>query len=253
MEENIFYDNIQKALENLPENFNILEEKIDMEVQMKYFEHSAKERDDDKLNELFENRAELFDSGTDDDRKMEILSGIAVVDDVAAYRTIERYLEETEQGMMRHWAILALQESRMLLQSSLLEEQQVFISTGLGGKGKKLRYFVVFIHKNGDELNSTQAKLIRDELIFELKKWDGEFEVADHTSEFSTAQIMLPLKVDIRQVFRNIMDEFNQYGNFLKDVFIVTNVKVMSEKEIRQLLDQNQKTNEGFELEEESD
>ncbi len=38
MEEDIFYNNIQKALENLPDNFNILEEKIDIEIQMQYFD-----------------------------------------------------------------------------------------------------------------------------------------------------------------------------------------------------------------------
>lgn len=241
MEENIFYDNIQKALENLPENFNILEEKIDMEVQMKYFEHIGKNRDEDTLRELFEKKEELFDPSTGEERKMEILSAIAVVDDVSAYRTIERFLETAEPGLMRHWAILAFQESRMLLQSSLLDEQQVFISTGLGGKGKKLRYFVVFIHNHVGLLNPVQQKLVKDELIFELAKWDGEFEIMDHSDEFSTAQIMLPLQADIRQVFRNIIDECNQYGNFLKDDFVVTNVKVLSTEEIRQLLNENHK------------
>ena len=51
----------------------------------------------------------------------------------------------------------------------LLDEHQVFISTGLGGKGKKLRYYVVFLNKKTDEmLNATQQKLLKDELIFEL-------------------------------------------------------------------------------------
>ena len=34
MEEEEFYNNIQKAFENLPENFSIMEEQIDIEVQM---------------------------------------------------------------------------------------------------------------------------------------------------------------------------------------------------------------------------
>ncbi len=39
--------------------------------------------------------------------------------------------------------MLAFQENKMLLESSLLDENQILISTGLGGKGMKLRYFTV--------------------------------------------------------------------------------------------------------------
>ena len=250
MEEEIFYNNIQKALENLPDNFNILEEQIDMEVQMQYFEFSQNNRSTLLSEECFQNREQLFCPETEMERKKEILSAIAAVDDVVAYRTIEKFLEN-ENGELKQWAVLAFQESRMLLQSSLLDEQQVFISTGLGGKGRKLRYFTVFINQEGDKiLNATQRKLLKEELIFELKKHDGEFEVIDFMEGFSTAQIMLPLKADIKQVFRAIIDECNQYGHFLKDDFVVTNVKVLSQEEIIRMLNQNKK-NDYDELEEE--
>lgn len=250
MEEEIFYNNIQKALENLPDNFNILEEQIDMEVQMRYFEFSQNNRTTLLSEECFRNREQLFCPETEMERKKEILSAIAAVDDVVAYRTIEKFLEN-ENEELKQWAVLAFQESRMLLQSSLLDEQQVFISTGLGGKGRKLRYFTVFINQEGDKiLNATQRKLLKEELIFELKKHDGEFEVIDFMEGFSTAQIMLPLKADIKQAFRAIIDECNQYGHFLKDDFVVTNVKVLSQEEIIRMLNQNRKN--GYdELEEE--
>lgn len=251
MEEEIFYNNIQKALENLPDNFNILEEQIDMEVQMQYFEFSQNNRTALLSEECFQNREQLFCPETEKERKKEILSAIAAVDDVAAYRTIEKFLEN-EHGELKQWAVLAFQENRMLLQSSLLDEQQVFISTGLGGKGHKLRYFIVFINQEGDKiLNATQRKLLKEELIFELKKYDGEFEVIDFMEGFSTAQIMLPLKADIKKAFRAIIDECNQYGHFLKDDFVITNVKVLSQEEIIRMLNQNRKNSDDDDLEEE--
>ena len=92
-----------------------------------------------------------------------ILCDLAFIDDVKAYRRIEKFIESAS-GTLKQWATLSLQESRMLLQSSLLDEQQVFISTGLGGKGKKLRYFVVFLSVNENEmLSSTQQKLLKDD------------------------------------------------------------------------------------------
>jgi len=50
---------------------------------------------------------------------------------------------------------------------------------------------------------------------------------------------MLPLQTDLKKVFRSIIDECNQYGDFLDDDMIVTNVKVMSRNEILEMLKQN--------------
>ena len=60
------------------------------------------------------------------------------------YRAIESFLEIAEE-ILHDWAVLALNESRMLLESKFLDESQVFISTGLGGKEEKFRYFVVLM------------------------------------------------------------------------------------------------------------
>lgn len=250
MEEDIFYNNIQKALENLPDDFNILEEKVDIEIQMQYFDFSKNNRTEELISECFDKKEQLFDSETGVSRKKEILSGIAAYNDVAVYRTIEKFVP-TAEGTLKQWAILALQENRMLLQSSLLDEQQVFISTGLGGKGQKLRYFAVFINKQNNEmLNTTQRKLLKDELIFELNHNEGEFEIIDFMEGFSSVQVMLPLKADLKQIFRNVIDECNQYGDFLLEDMIVTNVKVLTKGEIVEMLNKN-KDQDFDELEEE--
>jgi hypothetical protein len=249
MEEDIFYNNIQKALEDLPGNFNILEEKIDIGVQMKYFEFSRKLRKRSDLEEFFENKEELFAEETDKKRKMEILAALAAYDDVQAFRTIEKFAKKPDKDL-KDWAVLSLQESKMLMQSSLLDEQQVFISTGLGGKGQKLRYCVVFINNNKEEmLNRTQQKLVKDELIYKLENEDGEFEVISFFEGFSTSLVLLPLTADLKTLFHNVIDECNQYGNFLQEDMIVTNVKDLSRGDIIQLLneksdDQNEKLEE---------
>jgi len=240
MKEKKFYKNIQKVLESLPDNYSILEEQIDIDVQMKYFDFARKMRTAGRVSDCFENREELFSEAVSFDRKREILSTIAAIDDVKAFRTIERFVKESS-GEIYQWAVLAMQESRMLLQSSLLDEQQVFISTGLGGRGQKLRYYVVFINKKPEEiLTRTQQKLVKEELLTELKANDGEFETMDFTEGFSTAMVMLPLQTDIKNVFRNIIDECNQYGNFLNDDMILTNVKMLSRNEITEMLQSGQ-------------
>jgi len=240
MDKNKFYQNIQKAFENLPENFSILEEQIDVKIQVKYFEYAKEIRDKQEKQECFEQRELLFEKDTDEEQKKKILSSIASFNNVKAYRTIEKFVAKNE-GELKQWGILALQESRMLLQSSLLDEQQFFISTGLGGKGKKLRYFIVFLNADKTKgLTPTQQNLLKDELIFELKKHDGEFESIEFTQKYSSALIILPITVALQNVFRNVIDECNQYGNFLLEDFIVTNVKILSGIEIEQMLTQKQ-------------
>jgi hypothetical protein len=252
MEEDKYYKDIQKAIEDLPGDFSILEEQIDIRDQMKYFEFSKEIREKNIGKECFENREELFLAETSEERKKEILSAIAAVDEVKAYRTIEKYLKKPDKEL-RNWAVLALQESRMLLKSSLLDEKQVFISTGLGGKGKKLRYYVVFINRERNSmLNPTQQKLVKDELIFALKDNEGEFESIDFFEGFSTSLILLPLKTDIKNLFNNVVAECNQYGNFLNDDMVITNVKVLSRGEIIQMLNQSENLNLGDGMEEEN-
>lgn len=232
MEEEDLYEDIQRILEELPDNFNILEESIDIEEQIEYFENSKKLREQDIKRELPENYNELFLLPTSVESKKEILVSLALVADVKAYRIIEDFVKEADESM-RNWALLALQESRMLIKSTLLDEKQIFISTGLGGKGKKLRYYVVFITRpQGSVLTKTQQKLLKDELIFALKQENGDFESIDFSEGFAASLLLLPIKVNLKDFFNELVNECNQYGNFLEEDLILTNVKILSGSEI---------------------
>ena len=236
MKDEEFYNDIQKIFEDLPGNFNILEEQIDLEVQIQYFELSRKVREDESEKNYLEFADELFASETRLEWKKEILIGLAGTDDVKAYRILEKALEKVEPAI-RSWAVLALQENRMLIQTSLLDEQQFFISTGLGGKGKKLRYYVVFINRNRNKiLTKTQQKLVKDELIFGLKPEGGEFESRDFSEGFSASQVLLPVTADIKKIFSMVVEECNQYGDYLEEDMIITNVKVLSRNEILDII-----------------
>lgn len=253
MKDEEFYNDIQKIFEDLPGNFNILEEQIDLEVQLKYFELSRKVREDESEKNYLEFADELFSAETDVGRKKEILIGLAGTDDVKAYRILEKSLEQMDSEL-RSWAVLALQENRMLIQTSLLDEQQFFISTGLGGKGKKLRYYVVFINSNRNKiLTKTQQKLVKDELIFGLKPEEGEFESIDFSEGFSASQVLLPVTADIKKLFSNVVEECNQFGDFLEEDMIITNVKVLSRNEILDIINKQNNLELPDGLEEEED
>ena len=66
-----------------------------------------------------------------------------------AYRIIERYLKNPDREL-RDWALLTLQECLTMLESAILEESRGMISTGLGGSGSRLRYFLLISSKTGE-------------------------------------------------------------------------------------------------------
>lgn len=237
--ENIF-DKIKELLGSLPNQLSVLEEQIDIEVQLEYFEFSRRIKKDILGNEMPGESEKLFDPDTSVDEKKRILARFASLDKVEAYRVIEKFLK-SEPGELKNWGILALQENRMLLESILLDENHVFISTGLGGKGQKLRYFIVVFGKENTEFTELQKKIIRNEFEISLKKYNSELEELNFSGSLAAMRVIIPMKVIIKQIFTNAISECNQFGNFLVSNFIITNVKALSFQEIREYIKKQKK------------
>jgi len=241
MEEDNIYKKIQEAISSLPENFSILEEQIDVALQMEYFNYRQNLKSSYTQKKILQFQNDLFDQFTSIEVKKNILVLLASQEKVETFRTIEKYACNPDPEL-RQWSILALQESRMVIQSSLLDEQQVYISTGLGGKGQKLRYFVVFIGgENVLEYSSVQCKIIQSELEFALKKYNGILEEINFHENLAIAVLLLPVKSDIQSVFIDVIRECNQYGDFVNPDIIITNVKTMSIEEIKEFISRKKK------------
>ena len=239
--ENI-YDKIKELLGSLPSKLNVLEEKIDIELQMEYFEQSRRERNKLTHNSCLDSSSRLFSDEVSNTEKKCILAGIASLPEIEAYRTIERFLTGNP-GELRNWGILALQECRMLLGSLLLDENHVFISTGLGGKGHKLRYFIVLFGKEKKDFKEFQRKIIQNEFEICLKKYHSEMEELKFSGSIASMLVMIPMKVNIKNLFTEAIKDCNQFGDFLISNFIITNVKELSFDEIRTYVDHNQEYN----------
>lgn len=236
MEEDNIYKKIQEAISSLPENFSILEEQIDVELQLEYFNYSRDLKTGFPDELIINHQVDLFDPEVPLDQKKNLLVLLASQEKVEAFRSIERYARNPDPEL-REWSILALQESRMVIQSSLMDEQQVYISTGLGGKGQKLRYFAVFIGGSGVEAYSAvQCRIIQNELEFSLKNNDGELEEISFHENLAISVLLLPVKSDIQGVFSSIINECNQYGDFVRQDIIITNIKRMKVEEIQNFI-----------------
>jgi hypothetical protein len=237
--ENI-YDKIKELLGSLPGKLNVLEEKIDIDLQLEYFEQSRRERRT-ALNpeKVLEDSYQLFNFDVSEEDKKCILARIASIAKVEAYRIIERFLNEVPPDL-KNWTILALQENRMLLESMLLDESHVFISTGLGGKGNKLRYFVVIFGKETNDFNDFQKRIIQSEFMSCLKKYNSEIEELNFSGSIANMMVIIPMKVIIKKIFTEAIKECNQFGDFLISNFIITNVKELSFDEVREYVKKKQ-------------
>jgi len=230
-----FFEEIVKQLGDTNPSFNILENKVDIELQTEYFDFISKNKKL-KSEDVEQDIEILFTESTEIEELKTTLVKLAAIDDVRAFRAIEKFSKNKEHELS-DWAILALHESRMLVESSLTNGNTVFISTGMGGLGNKLRYFCVFPANTGLNLSDFHNSIIKKELQFSFGKNESELEEIEFFDTFITFICLIPITVSLQSVFNKIIEDCNQFGEFLSYEFIVSNVKKMAEQEIRTFLE----------------
>jgi hypothetical protein len=229
--ENI-YDKIQELLGNVKGQLSILEDQIDLTVQMEYYRYSKKVSHDWKPEDMIKIKEAILRADLPFEDQKNILVRLAAVDDIEAYRILEKYVKKPHPGL-RDWAYLALQENRMLMESKILDENQILISTGLGGKGLKLRYFSALISSDKNPFTSLQQKIIREEVEFFLERSGGELEDISFDKEICSLISIIPLKIPVKTLFSKVIKECNILGDFIQQDYVINNVKILSSGEIR--------------------
>lgn len=233
------WQDLHSLLSKAGDNLNILEEEVDLTVQKEYFEIAYELSSDPKKykqisSQYLEDINHLFDASVDNETKKRMLVVLANIDDVSVYRAIES-LSKSDTPLKK-WAVIALQQSRMLIESTLMDDPGVFISTGLGGQNGLLRYFCVFFHRNHGSLQEFQQQIIYNEMTAALKPCKGVVEQIDFFEDYCTLLLLLPLNADLKSIFEKTVSECNLYGNFLRENLIITNVKKLSADEIQSVL-----------------
>ncbi len=234
-------DNNQDAIDffsQLPDNYIVFEEQVDVKNQLDYFEASKKCREEKKDFNVLEIREKLFLPDTSIEEKKQILVQLASLENIEDFRVIEKYKNNPDPEM-KDWAALAFIESKTLIENSLTDESHVIISSGLGGKKNCLRFFIVLFNVHESGFSDTQKKVLKTETEIKFSEYNSEIEEINFYNNYCTATCLIPVKTPVHVIFRSIIDECNLFGNFLKTNFIVTNVKKLSQEEIMQLEENN--------------
>jgi len=243
-------DNFDKMLDQLRDssgemkaNMHLLNEIVPVEEQMRYFQYSKYVQSNNEKNNLDRNYmiAKLFTPDIDVEDKRYYLSVLAGIVDVAAFRAIETYHSSPLEPELAYWSTLALAESKILLDADLSGEKQFFVSTGLGGKEKKLRYFSVIASSDREAFSDFQKETLLRELQFQFEQSEIEIEKLDIKGNYLKMFILCGLSHDAKECVQKAIDEANQFGQFIDSHFLLTNVKQIDDHEIEQLLEKKEK------------
>jgi len=234
------WNEVKEVLTQLGPNYNILEEQIDIITQREFIKRRKiiskfdQELKSSLKKDYIEHINDLFSNIVSNDIKKDMLIVLSGVEDVAVYRAIENFSKE--DSPIKNWAIIALQQNRMLLLTSLQDDPGVFISSGLGGIDSRLRFFCVFPFKKDKTVEDFQKKLFLDEAKLRISNADGIIEKFNSNYNFITLTILLHVETDIKTMLDDLIKECNKYGDFINKNMIVTNVKILSTSEIKHIL-----------------
>jgi hypothetical protein len=238
MKQRDIFHQFHQFLQKAEGAFHVLEQRIPVEVQMDYFKFSGQMRKTlPQINELdcekYSAELQNPDSGRED--KLKILITLANSKQIKAYRILEQYVSTADPDIA-DWACMALMESRIMLETELSDEKPIYISTGLGGKGNKLRFFVLLLSASGQPFLEYQQQIIEREFAYFLSQANGEIERLTIKDVHAEIVLLVPIHANFRKILETIIDECNQYGQFLSDMVTVTNVKELDEEEIARIV-----------------
>lgn len=242
-EEGDVFKKFRDSFSKMDGHFHILEQRVPVELQMEYFKYSEqvrKERAKSDLNDMdyIAFRESLSNPESTTDYKKYILSMLATSREVKAYRMLEDYVQHPDEDVS-NWAYMALMESRISLESELSDEKQIYISTGLGGKGEKLRFYVLMLSRDRKPFQEYQRKVIEREFAYFLPKADCEIERLTIGEQYVELVFLIPVRADIKLTLDKVINECNQYGDFLSDIFTITNVKELTQQEVTDIINKN--------------
>jgi len=223
---------------NVLNSLTLIDEAIDLSIQEEYIRFSeAIDFENVDYEEILTESDKLFDKHTPIELKKKILILLAHLGTPESCRIIEKYLKISEKNV-RDWALLSLKECRTFLESVLLQEEGGFISTGLGGKDNKLRYYFIVSSKDALPISETHKNTLKRGFETITHKYESKIEEINFEATYAMIGILIPMDVSVGEVIEEGINECNKMNEFLFPDYYVTNVKKPTPEEISKYLEE---------------
>jgi len=221
----------RQSIKGLEGNLHVLDTSIPVEKQMEYFRYSESVRihcKNDSVTEQIEVLNSIYSSS---EEKKYAMTFLAISGDIKAYRVLEAYNQNPKESLT-DWASLSLLQAKIMLESEFSDERQVFISTGLGGRGNKLRFYAFFKSTGLVPFSKYQRNLIEKEIPLTLRKYQGILEEVTIKNNYFSLLFLITIQIDLKEMLKEAISECNEYGNFIDTHFVITNVKIFNQEDI---------------------
>jgi hypothetical protein len=217
------HQNLEEFLNQISGNFTVAEHGVHPDVMQKFIAISNKlgtvqyvEGDVPKL------KKKLDSDASSKNLKFRTLAKLASIKGVESFRAIEAYHEvcpDDEKGFV----VLALNQSRHLLENDLLDNSTGLIITGLGGRGKKLRYFFLIVLKVDQELGHGIRRLLQSEIEEALSTYESDLEQIEFKPAYIATIALVPLSKNLADIIEDITIKCNTIQQIFLENFFVTN------------------------------
>jgi hypothetical protein len=222
-------DPIDDVFDEIPDRFIIARESIDTNLLKEFYSCLSKMGNTKSDDEIKKDTLKLFDSKLSIDIKKDILSELAGLGTVWAYRQIEKYLERADVDI-REWVKIALYECQRRVESDLVEEESGILSTGLGGENNCIRY--VFIVKSEYNLMN-YAEIIKKKWIDVAQANNSSIEEIEIEINYGKILCLVPINIAIGNIIDEGIEKINEIKeNLLYPGYMVLNTRIPTNEEI---------------------
>ena len=102
-----------------------------------------------------------------------------------------------------------------------------------------MRFYVLMLSRDRKPFQEYQRKVIEREFAYFLPKADCEIERLTIGEQYVELVFLIPVRADIKLTLDKVINECNQYGDFLSDIFTITNVKELTQQEVTDIINKN--------------
>lgn len=229
------FEDFQRVVRENGGEIQVMEREVSLDTQMAYMRMSKEVKKNLRPDIVTSGKYELWDENSSVQSKRKRLAALASIGTPDAIRTLQSYQENPDKGL-EDWTYLALEECKLIFQATMLDHPPMFISTGLGGSGQKLRFFGAFFSKDGSDFDQTRQRVISGEVEYMFDKFDGKLEFIGFSGQFVTFWGLVPIDVPLNEKVKAAIDEANLLGGGLRRDFVLTNVKKLTFFELGEIL-----------------
>jgi hypothetical protein len=229
------FEDFQKVVRENGGDIQVMEREVSLDTQMAYMRMSKEVKSNLRPDIVMAGKYELWDENSSPGSKRRRLAALASIGSPDAIRILQNYQKQPDKGL-EDWTYLALQECKLVFQASMLDHPPMFISTGLGGHGQKLRFFGAFFSRDGGAFDETRQRVISGEVEYMFEKFEGKLEFIAFSGQFVTFWGLVPIDVPLNDRVKAAIDESNLLGGGLRNDFVLTNVKKLTFYELGEIL-----------------